>query len=134
MKNVLTWMVLIVMIMLTIGTALAQEIEPYADTVFHKATATLYSDKWVTYNCVTMSIVGELKITSCWLQKKVNGAWVWQKSLPTGGQVERNADSILYDIDYSSYITGAGTYRVGFTANADGHTITRYSNERTFSN
>ena len=33
-----------------------------------------------------------------------------------------------------SYIIGAGTYRVGFTANADGHAITRYSNERTFSN
>lgn len=134
MKKAFTWLMLIVMLTLTISAALAQGIEPYADTVFHKATATLYSDKWVMYNCVTMSIVGELKITSCWLQKKVNGTWVWQKSLPTGGQVETNTDSILYDVDYSSYITGAGTYRVGFTANADGHTITRYSNERTFSN
>ena len=34
-------------------------------------------------------------------------------------------------MDYSSSI-GSGTYRIGFIANADGHTVTRYSNERTY--
>ena len=35
------------------------------------------------------------------------------------------------EVDYSSYI-GTGTYRVAGMFNADGHMITRYSNERTF--
>ena len=134
MKRITTLLLLIVVLTSMLNVVFAQDIMPYADEVFHKAAATLYSDKWVTYNCIVYDSVAELKITSCWLQKKVNGTWVWQKSLPTGGQVETNTDSILYDVDYSSHITGAGTYRVGFTANADGHTITRYSNERTFSN
>ena len=134
MKRLVSWCLLLMMLIALVSTACAQEVSPRADEVFHKAGATLYSDKWVTYNCVVMGVVGELKITSCWLQKKVNGSWVWQKSLPVGGYVATNTISLGYDIDYSSYITGAGTYRVGFTANADGHAITRYSNERTFSN
>ena len=134
MKRLVSLCLMLMMLTVLVSTAFAQEISPRADEVFHKAAATLYSDKWVTYNCVVMGIVGELKITGCWLQKKVNGSWVWQKSLPVGGYVAYNTNSMGYDIDYSSYITGAGTYRVGFTANADGHAITRYSNERTFSN
>ena len=134
MKRLIAWGLLATMMVMMVGSAFAQDIVPYADEVFHRASATLYSDKWVTYNCVTIGTAAELKITSCWLQKKINGSWVWQRSLPTGGHVERNSANLLYDVDYSSYITGAGTYRVGFTANADGHTITRYSNERTFSN
>lgn len=133
-RRTVAWLLLMLLVFSCISTALAQEVMPRADEVFHRASATLYSDKWVTYNCVVMDVVGELKITGCWLQKKVNGTWVWQKSLPVGGYVAYNTNSMGYDIDYSSYITGAGTYRVGFTANADGHAITRYSNERTFSN
>ena len=134
MKRLATWFLLVIMAVTLVISAVAEDVMPCADEVFHRASATLYSDKWITYNCVVYDDAVELKITSCWLQKKIDGSWVWQKSLPTGGIVGRNTDSIGYDVDYSSYITGAGTYRVGFTANADGHTITRYSNERTFSN
>ena len=38
-----------------------------------------------------------------------------------------DADRIL-----SSIFADPSTYRIGFTINADGHAITRYSNERTF--
>ena len=134
MKRLIARVALCMMIVLMACTALADDIMPRADEVFHRASAALYSDKWVTYNCVVYETAEELKITSCWLQKKVDGTWVWQRSLPTGGVVARNTNSMVYDVDYTSYITGAGTYRVGFTANADGHAITRYSNERTFSN
>lgn len=133
-KRMLAWFSVVMLLTMMVSSSFALEIEPRADEVFHRASAALYSDKWVTYNCVTMITASELKITSSWLQKKVDGSWVWQCSLPTGGHVERNSNNLLYDVDYSSYITGAGTYRVGFTANADGHAITRYSNERTFSN
>ena len=134
MKRMISGCLVAILLTMLVSSALAQEVMPCADEVFHRATASLYSDKWVTYSFVTMSTVEELKVTSCWLQKKVGDAWVWQRTLPTGGVLSNNTNSLAYDIDYSSYITGAGTYRVGFTASADGHTITRYSNERTFSN
>lgn len=134
MKRLIACALLGIMVVLFVCPAFADEVSPCADEVFHRASATLYSDKWVTYNCVVYETAVELKITSCWLQKKINGSWVWQKSLPVGGYVASNTNSLGYDIDYSSYITGSGTYRVGFTANADGHAITRYSNEQTFSN
>ena len=70
MKRLVSWCLLLMMLIALVSTAFAQEVNPRADEVFHKAAATLYSDKWVTYNCVVMSVVGELKITSCWLQKK----------------------------------------------------------------
>lgn len=134
MNRLVMWFLLITMVITLVVPAFAEDITPYADEVFHRASAALYSDKWVTYNCVVYDIAAELKITSCWLQKKVDGSWVWQRSLPTGGVVARNTNSMMYDVDYSGYITEAGTYRVGFVANADGHAITRYSNERTFGN
>ena len=134
MNRLVTWLLLVIMAVTLVVSAFAEDVMPCADEVFHRASATLYSDKWITYSCVVYDDAVTLKITSCWLQKKVDGSWVWQKSLPTGGVVGSNTDSIVYDVDYSSYITDAGTYRVGFTANADGHTITRYSTERTFSN
>lgn len=39
--------------------------------------------------------------------------------------------SYYKEMDYSDKI-GTGTYRVGATFDADGHSITRYSNSRTF--
>jgi len=39
--------------------------------------------------------------------------------------------SYLKEMDYSDKI-GTGTYRIGATFDADGHSITRYSNSRTF--
>lgn len=134
MKRLAAWLLVLMTLVMLVNSAFAQDVMPRADEVFHRASAALYSDKWVTYNCVTQITVAELKITSCWLQKKVDGSWVWQRSLPTGGVVSYNTNSLAYDVDYSGYITEAGTYRVGFVANADGHAITRYSNERTFSN
>lgn len=134
MKRMISGLLVAILFTMLVSSALAQEVMPCADEVFHRAMASLYSDKWVTYSFVTMSTVEELKITSCWLQKKVDDVWEWQRSLPTGGVVSYNTNSLAYDMDYSSYITEAGTYRVGFTANADGHAITRYSNEQTFSN
>ncbi len=42
-----------------------------------------------------------------------------------------NTFSDYKEMDYSDKI-GTGTYRIGATFDADGHSITRYSNSRTF--
>ena len=52
-------------------------------------------------------------------------------SFSCSSTVAYNTDIYSALMDYSSKI-GTGTFRVGFTVNADGHAITRYSNSRTF--
>ncbi len=102
------------------------------DEVFQSATGTLYSDKTVTFTFVTMEDVSYIKVNSCWLQKRVGNSWSYVCSLPAPTEVYTNCSLYSATKDYSSYITQAGTYRIRFTPNAGGHTITRYSNSRTF--
>ena len=68
---------------------------------------------------------------ACKLYKKNGSKWNFVCSLPVPDTEAE--DTILYDAsaDYSSYI-GSGTYRIYTTFNADGHSISRYSNTRTF--
>lgn len=113
------------------GIALASEIIPYADTEFDSASASLSTRKDVTFSCVTYERKSSIKVTGVWLQRKVNDAWQYECALTAPSEVA--TDTIAYSAikDYSDKI-GTGTFRVGFIVNADGHAITRYSNERTF--
>ena len=72
-----------------------------------------------------------MSITKCWLQQKINYRWIKVCDLDALTNTATNAISFGTLMDYSSPID-TGTFRVGFTVNADGHAITRYSNSRTF--
>lgn len=75
-----------------------------------------------------------MRVTACWLEQKNNdGSWTTVCSLAAPSVVSQNDFSYSATMDYSSEI-GTGTYRIRAVYNADGHAITRYSNERTFSN
>ena len=58
-------------------------------------------------------------------------AWIKVCDLDAPINTATNSMSFGALMDYSSQID-TGTFRVGFTVNADGHAITRYSNSRTF--
>ncbi len=130
-KIILTILYIGVLSTLLVTFAFAEEFTPYSDKVFDILTASLSSSKTVTFNCVASENQKSIKITNCWLQRK-NGT-IWKKicnlDIPTTEAV--NTISYSAYMNYSDKI-GIGTYRVGFTINADGHTATRYSNERTF--
>ena len=126
-----TLVCLVLIISVCISTANAFEIMPLADSEFDVASALLSTRKDVSFSCLTYEIKGTIKITSCWLQKKSGDNWVWVCSLTAPITVATNTDTYAALMDYSSKI-GTGTFRVGFTVNADGHAITRYSNSRTF--
>ena len=104
-----------------------------ADSVFDSITITLTTDKHGDFSAYTNDVVGYIQVASCWLQKKVDGVWVYSRSLPAPTYIEYN--TIGYDTyeDYSSYIPSDGnTCRIAARFVADGHHATRYSNQRSF--
>lgn len=129
MKKVVSFIIVICVLLYSV--ALAAEITPYADSDFMRASASLTTRKTVSFSCITYQIKQCIRITDCWLQKKVSGRWVKICDLEAPANVSENMVTYGAVMDYASEI-GTGTYRVGFTVDADGHAITRYSNERTF--
>lgn len=101
-----------------------------ADEVFDSATVSLKTTKKVVYDATTYGTQKTISITNCWLEKKIGSKWVRQSALETPS-AGKNTFGYVREMDYSDNI-GTGTYRVGATFDADGHSITRYSNSRTF--
>lgn len=121
----------ILVFVLLFSIAFADTQTPRADLYFASATAFLAANKQVIFDCTTNDIHNQIRITSVWLEQKVNNEWVTVKSLAAPATIAQNTISYGAVADYSSSI-GSGTFRVGFIANADGHTISRYSNSRSF--
>lgn len=111
--------------------AYAIEIVPYADSEFITTSASLTTRKSVTFSCSTFQKKSSISITACWLEQKTNNVWNKVCDLEAPSTVSHDMASYVAVMDYSSQI-GTGTFRVGFTVDADGHAISRYSNERTF--
>lgn len=110
----------------------SNEAVPYADSEFSSVTTSLKSTKQVSFRAVTYNLKSSISVTACWLEKKNNnGLWTTICSLEVPSDVSEDDFSYYATMDYSSKI-GTGTYRIRATYDADGHAITRYSNERKF--
>ena len=130
-KKLIATVVSVILLVLFAQNACATGIAPYADSEFSIASASLSSHKTVSFSCVTYVEKKCISVTSCWLQKKVNNKWTRVCDLDAPSNTANNSAAFGAYMDYSSDI-GTGTYRIGFTVDADGHAITRYSNERSF--
>lgn len=130
-KKLIAAVVGVILLVLFVQSACATGITPYADSEFSIASASLSSYKTVSFSCVTYVEKECISVTSCWLQQKVNNRWKRVCDLDAPTNTATNSISFGSYMDYSSDI-GTGTYRIGFTVDADGHAITRYSNERSF--
>ena len=102
-----------------------------ADEVFSVASTNLLPSKTATFVASTKTEQSYICVTACSLYKKISNTWYYICALPIPADVETNTSLFGAYQDYSSYI-GTGTYRVYTTFEADGHSISRYSNERTF--
>lgn len=112
--------------------AIADEIMPRADTEFASVTTSLKATKQVSFRALTNDIKSSISVTACWLeQKDDDGSWSTVCALEVPSVIAEDDFSFSATMDYSDVIS-TGTYRIRATYNADGHTITRYSNERTF--
>lgn len=121
-----------IILMVFTNTALATAIMPRADAEFDSTATVLKSSKTVSFRATTFELKNSISVTACWLEiKNSDGKWTTVCSLPVPSEVGTDTISLYTSEDYSAYI-GNGTYRVWATYDADGHSITRYSNERTF--
>ncbi len=131
MKRFLSITLLCVM-MLTLSIGFAEEIAPYADSVFYSAYISLSTRKDATFVGKTYHIQNTISVTACSLEKKTGAdSWTQVEILTPPKDICTNTHSYGSLVSYTSEI-GVGTYRIKATFDADGHTITRYSNERTF--
>ncbi len=108
-------------------------VEPCADVTFLSATCSLGMDKVATFTLMTDILAGRIVVTNAWLEQQIERtlglcetAGLFRATIAT------NTISYSATLSYSSAITTRGTFRIGFTADADGHQITRYSNSRRF--
>lgn len=119
-----------ILLLMTTTCSLADEITPRADLVFQNATATLCSGKYVVFSALTYDVADLVSVTSVQLERKVNGNWSYVADLacpPDQTSCFRYSQTKYYTSEISS-----GTYRVVVTFCADGHSITRTSNVRTY--
>lgn len=132
LKRSLSVLVLIaVMSFAMIISAYAGDIVPYADSEFASATTNLTSNKNANFDATTYTNKAAIKVTACVLQKEVNNNWEKVTDLTPPSDVAKNTTFYGASMNYSSSI-GKGKYRIVTTWDADGHSITRNSNARTF--
>lgn len=122
--------IMALLLLVPISYSFADEIAPCADLVFQNAGATLCPGKYVVFTALTYDVAESVSITSVQLEQEVNGNWTYIADLecpPAQTSCFRYSQTKYYTSEIST-----GTYRVVVTFCADGHSITRTSNERTF--
>jgi len=118
-------------LIITVLIAPAASAARLADPLFESVTTNLLSAKVASFSAMTNEVQNRIAVTRCMLYKKNGAAWIYVRDLPTPSEVGMN--TLLYGsaMDYSGYI-GSGTYRLYVTYCADEHSISRYSNTRTY--
>lgn len=81
--------------------------------------------------CATYENKDTIKVTACWLEKKVGQDWEFDCSLTPPTEESHNTNGYAASFNCLSSI-GSGTYRLAATFNADGYEITRRSTDVTF--
>ena len=109
-------------------------VEPCADVTFLSATCSLGMDKVATFTLMTDILAGRIVVTNAWLEQQSNGRWVYvmtrwlfRRQSPRTPSRTSAEPSLI-----PARLRPEAPFRIGFTADADGHQITRYSNSRRF--
>ncbi|MGI6635409.1 MAG: hypothetical protein ACOX7B_09590 [Christensenellales bacterium] len=131
MKKFLVACLIVVMLVSTLSTALANFL-PLANPVFHITSLYLYESFYVQFEASTMLLCPTISVSSCSIQKLVNGKWVHYQSLTPPSYVAENATLYGETEDYTAYKPTNGTYRIKATFTARGESVTEYSLPRTY--
>lgn len=130
MKKLICLLLIAIQIVLLVNTCYAQEVAPCADEVFTRVYINLTTGKVAYYTGVTYNTYQTIKVTDSYLQKLIDNEWITIASITVSG-TGVNTFSFTTSADCSGVIS-TGTYRVVATFSADGYTVTRTSNERTY--
>lgn len=129
MKNHMFLLILIIVFSVCVCGTMA---ETMADTVFSNASTSLSSTKNAVFSAYTVNVMNSIKVTRVRLYRKnADNSWSYVRDLPAPTDEATNDQYFGASKDYSAYI-GAGTYRLYTTFTADGHSMSRYSNTRTY--
>ena len=128
MKKTMLTIVLCVAILLFIGIVNA---ETLADSVFSAARVTLKDSKSTTFTASTYATAASIKVTRVELYEMIGTSWVYVQDLPVPSDEATNTCLFTATKSYSASI-GTGTYRLKATFTADGHSMARYSNSKTY--
>lgn len=122
-----------VLILLAVGIALINlaSANVLSDPVFHLATTNLTASKTAVFTAITNDVSSSIRITRVQLYMKNGNSWQLIGDLPVPTDEATDFDMFSTNADYSGDI-GTGTYRLLTTFCADGYSISRYSNIRTF--
>lgn len=130
MKKRIMTVIMVLQLLLAVSSAYADTLMPCADLVFQEATPILCSGKCVVFSALVYEVADSVSVTSVLLEQKVNDTWKYVTNLSCPA-----SQTSCFRYSQTEYYTseiGTGTYRVVVTFCADGHSITRTSNERTF--
>ena len=123
---------LALVIMIAVGAiSIAYAANNKADPVFQTLIASLTSQKDVSFNFRTFVQVSSVSFDSCELQVKMGNSWQPVASNLTPTTIYFDGYIYIGYLDCSSDI-GSGQYRIKYEVTANGHSVTRYSNSRTF--
>lgn len=132
MKRAAMFTVVFVLTAMMLCTALANESQIQANHYYSDASVAFNSSGKAVFSAITTFQFNKLSITSCSLQVKEGGVWKHDVTLTPPSQVAQNRFTYSAEKTYSLSCTPGKTYRFKATFNADGHTITKYSNEVKF--
>lgn len=132
MKRATMITVVLVLTTMTLCPALAYNSQINANQYYAEASVALNSSGKAVFSALTTFQFSELSVTSCSLQVKEGGVWKDDVTLTPPSYVAKNRYTYSAEKTYSLNCTSGKTYRFKATYNADGHTITKCSNEVKF--
>lgn len=127
-------MITVVLVLTTIALcpALAYNSQIDANQYYAEASVAFNSSGKAVFSALTAFQFSELSVTSCSLQVKVDGVWRHDTMLTPPAYVAKNLYTYTAEKTYALNCAPGKTYRFKATFDADGHTITKYSNEVKF--
>lgn len=132
MKRFAVSLMVFILAAIMLGSAFAGELQPYANYYYSDASVAFNSKGKAVFSAITTFKFSELSVTSCTLQVKEGNTWTHDATLTPPSHVAKDRFSYSAEKTYSLSCTSGKTYRLKAVFNADGHTITKYSNEVKF--
>ena len=128
LKRVSVSIVLLVFVLSIFGVA-AAEMQPFANQYFYEASVALNNQGKSVFTATTTFQFNNLSVTSCVLQVKSGNTWINCQTLTPPSTVASLRYTYSAEKTYSLNCVSGKIYRLKAIFDADGHTITRYSNE-----
>ena len=108
------------------------EIAVCADSIIASASVSLNTSGTAYFNVAVYQEADSIRVSSCRLQKLVDGKWINAGSLSVPSMVRTNTRVYTTTKDYSGNCSSGYSYRLVVTYNIDGYTKSYTSNTASY--